>query len=127
VLNPYRTYGSLARRQKEALSCFPVSHPDSLGAGEIVPVKPDGPKDQSEEAQVACVPTCNSRVTGRMATVCGSASVNSMIGGETEAYCLARRGPLVQSSSPLTMHFLCFRRVHDLSEAALLHTVIYRV
>jgi hypothetical protein len=29
------------------------------------------------------------RVTGRMATVCGSASVNSMIGGETEAYCFS--------------------------------------
>jgi hypothetical protein len=34
---------------------------------------------------------------------------------------------LVESSSPLTMRLLCVCHVRGLSEAALLHTVIYRV
>jgi len=60
---PPRMEGSLAR-WKEALWSFPDFHPGSLSAGEIVPVEPDGRKDDRRGTSRVS----GSRVTRRSAT-----------------------------------------------------------
>jgi hypothetical protein len=98
---------------------FPFSRPGSLGAGEIIPVKAEG--------QTALQARHKSRAwftrDSTNGECCGSASANSMIGGETEAYVLGRRGRGFQSADH-ALFFVC--HVHVVSETALLHIVIYR-